>query len=104
MLIACGLSLAWLMAIILPLVLYQYFAISPPDIFGDVHTSVWSAYLAPIHLIKWTPTISSVDPLVALTPTFALMFAFWSVVLSVVVHGLRWLRRRGGPTSHQPSS
>jgi hypothetical protein len=103
-LIACCLSLAWLATLVLPLALYQYFAISTPGVFADVVSIAWFVYLTPLGLIGWTPTFSSVDPLVTLIPSFALTFTFWSVVLSIVVAGLRWLRRRGARTRDQASS
>ncbi len=102
--IACCLSLVWLAAIVLPLALYQYFAISTPGILGDVVSISWFVYLTPLGLFGWTPTFSSVDPLVTLIPSFALMFVFWSAVLSIVVFALRRLRRRGAQLGDQASS
>ena len=91
--IACGLSLAWLTVAVLPIALYQYFAISPLEILDGVFVAAWSAYFAPVVLIRWAPTLSSVDPLVTLIPTFALLFVLWSVVLFAVVFCWRHLRR-----------
>jgi len=92
-LLACGLSLAWLVLIVLPIALYQYFAISTPQAAGSLHGAAWVAYLAPLELIRWAPTISSVDPLVTLIPSFGLLFVLWSVVLFLVI--LVWRRWRG---------
>jgi len=91
-LLACSLSLAWLVLIVLPVALHQYFAISTPRAFGSLHDAAWVAYLAPLELIRWAPTISSVDPLVTLIPSFVLLFALWSVVLLLVI--LVWRRWR----------
>jgi hypothetical protein len=92
-LIACCLSLGWLVATILPVALYQYFYISTPGSLGDVLASSWSVYLAPLELLGWTPTLSSVDPLITLIPSFAVLFAFWSLVLAFPVFA--WRRLRG---------
>jgi hypothetical protein len=91
--IACGLSLVWLTLAVLPIALYQYFAISPSESFAGVVGAAWSAYLAPLALLGWTPAFSSVDPLVTLIPSFALLFAFWSVILFAAVFGVTRLRR-----------
>lgn len=93
MLLACCLSLAWLVLIALPIALYQYFGISTPQAVGNLHGAAWVVYLAPLELIRWTPTLSSVDPLATLIPSFGLLFVLWSVVLSLVVLGWRRLRR-----------
>jgi hypothetical protein len=92
-LIACCLSLGWLAVTILPIALYQYFYISMPGLLGEVLASSWSVYLAPLRLMGWTPTLSSVDPLITLVPSFAMLFALWSLALSVPVFGWRQLRR-----------
>jgi len=92
-LLACCISLAWLVLIVLPIALYQYFAISTPQAIGSLHGAAWVAYLAPLELIRWTPTIASVDPLVTLMPSFGLLFVLWSVVLLLVMLGWqRWRR------------
>lgn len=92
-LVACGLSLAWLTVAVLPLALYQYFYISIPDIFVPAENIAWRTYLAPLELMGWTPTLSSVDPLVTLIPSFVLLFALWSAVFSVVIILWREWRR-----------
>jgi hypothetical protein len=84
---ACGLTLGWLTVAVLPVALYQCFAISIPEVFEGVITAAWAAYMAPLVLLRWAPTLSSVDPLITLIPSFALLFALWSVVLSIVVFG-----------------
>jgi hypothetical protein len=94
--IACLLSLAWLMAIVLPLALYQYFAISTPEILGDAAAYAWVIFFAPLLLLRWTPTFSSVDPLVSLLPSFAMLFLLWTTVIAVVVLFFRQLRRAAG--------
>jgi hypothetical protein len=91
--IACLLTLVWLMVIVLPLALYQYFAISMPEIFGDAAAYAWVIFFAPLLLLKWTPTFSSVDPLVSLLPSFAVLTLLWTILLSVVVLFLQKLRR-----------
>jgi hypothetical protein len=92
-LVACCLSLAWLVLIALPIALYQYFAISTPQAIGGLHGVAWIAYLTPLELIRWTPTISSVDPLVTLIPSFGLLFLLWSVIFLLVMLGWeRWRR------------
>jgi hypothetical protein len=92
-LLACCLSVAWLVLIALPIALYQYFSISTPQAIGSLHSAAWIAYLAPLELIRWTPTFSSLDPLVTLIPSFGLLFVLWSVVLLLVMLGWqRWRR------------
>jgi hypothetical protein len=92
-LLACCISLAWLVLIVLPIALYQYLAISIPQAIGSLHGAAWVAYLAPFEVIRWTPTIASMDPLVTLIPSFALLFVLWSVVLLLVMLGWqRWRR------------
>jgi hypothetical protein len=56
-LIACCLSLAWLILIALPIALYQYFGISTPQAIEGLHGAAWIAYLTPLELIRWTPTV-----------------------------------------------
>ena len=92
-LIACCLSLAWLTVAVLPIALYQYFYISIPDILGSVQNVAWQTYLAPLELLGWAPTLSSVDPLVTLIPSFVLLFALWSTLFSVVILVWREWRR-----------
>jgi len=92
-LVACCLSLAWLTVAVLPLALYQYFHISIPDMFGPVQDVAWRTYLAPLEILGWAPTLSSVDPLATLIPSFTLLFTLWSVVLFTIVFGWRQLRR-----------
>ena len=92
-LVACCLSLAWLTAAVLPLALYQYFYISIPDMFAPLENVAWQTYLAPLELLGWAPTLSSVDPLVTLIPSFALLFVLWSIVLFIIVSGWKRLRR-----------
>lgn len=91
-LIACCLSLGWLTVTILPVALYQYFYVSTSGILEDVLASSWSVYSAPLEIPGWTPTLSSVDPLLSLTPSFAVLFVFWSVILSLPILGWRQLR------------
>jgi hypothetical protein len=92
-LLGCCLSLIWLTLAVLPLALYQYFHISSGGIPDRLHAYAWGSFLAPLELLGWAPTISSVDPLITLMPSLALLFIFWSVVLSSIVFGFRQLRR-----------
>jgi hypothetical protein len=92
-LIASGLSLGWLTVAVLPIALYQYFEISLPEVLVDVQTAAWSAYWAPLSLLRWAPAFSSVDPLITLIPSFALLFALWCVVLFTIVFGWKQWRR-----------
>jgi hypothetical protein len=91
--IACLLTLVWLMVIVLPLALYQYFAISTPELLGDAAAYAWVIFFGPLLLLRWTPTFSSVDPLVSLLPSFAMLFLLWTILLSVVVLFFQKVRR-----------
>ena len=90
--VACCASFAWLTVAVLPLALYQYFYISLPDLFARVEDAAWRTFLSPLELLGWTPTLSSVDPLVTLIPSFAMLFVLWSGVLFVIV--LTWRAMR----------
>jgi hypothetical protein len=83
-LLACSFSVAWLVLVTLPIALYQYFAISTPQAIGSLHGAAWTAYLAPLELIRWTPTISSVDPLVTLIPSLLDCYLYCGVLCSLL--------------------
>jgi hypothetical protein len=109
---AGGVSLAVLACVLVPFAFFAPFEGS--ERLAQIHALLWLGFFSPLmafpdmgHLLDRLIPLASDDPRIALIPHFALMFAWWSMLLFAVAWGLRrvWRvcrRMRPDPLPHSP--